>query len=233
MAALRARFSFEMVIMTGDNIIGDQDDPSDLAEKFERPFAPLLAAGVQFYAALGNHDKLANRVYAPLNMNGRRYYTFARKNVRFFVLDTNRLDRPQLAWLEQELRSSTDDWKICSFHHPLYSDGKTHGPAVELRVMLEPIFVAYGVDVVFSGHDHVYERLQPQKGIYYFVAGAGGQSERSIQPSAITAASFDEDRSFMAIEVSGHQLNFQAMSRTGAIVDSGLIQRRPKARGQG
>ena len=85
MAALRARFPFEMVITTGDNIIGDQDDPSDLAEKFERPFRPLLDAGVRFYASLGNHDKQANRLYPPFNMNGQRYYTFVKKNVRFFV----------------------------------------------------------------------------------------------------------------------------------------------------
>lgn len=233
MAALRGSFPFEMVLTTGDNIIGDQDDPSELGEKFERPFKPLLDAGVRFYAALGNHDKQATRWYSPFNMNGERYYTLAKKNVRFFVLDTNRLDRPQLAWFEQALRSSTDDWKICSFHHPLYSDGRKHGPALELRVMLEPILVRHGVDAVFSGHDHIYERLQPQKGIHYFVAGAGGQQERGIRPSAATAASFDQDRSFMAVEVSGDRLFFQAVSRTGAIVDSGIIDRRPVMRGPG
>lgn len=227
MAALRARFPFEIVITTGDNIIGDQDDPSDLAEKFERPFGPLLETGVRFYASLGNHDKQASLFYPPFNMNGQRYYTFAKKNVRFFVLDTNRLDRPQLAWFDQALRNSTDDWKICAFHHPLYSNGLTHGPSLELRVMLEPILVQHGVDAVFSGHDHVYERLKPQKGIHYFVAGAGGQHERGVQPSAATAASFDEDRSFMAVEVSRHQLHFQAVSRAGAIVDAGIIDRRP------
>ena len=228
MAALRERFPFEIVITTGDNIIGDQDDPSDLSEKFERPFRALLDAGVRFYASLGNHDKQASRLYPPFNMNGQRYYTFAKKSVRFFVLDTNRLDRQQLAWFEQELRSSTEDWKICSFHHPLYSHGLTHGPSLELRVMLEPILVRHGVDAVFSGHDHIYERLKPQKGIHYFVAGAGGQHERGIQPGPATAASFEEDRSFMAVEVSGNQLYFQAISRAGAIVDAGIIDRRPK-----
>jgi 3',5'-cyclic AMP phosphodiesterase CpdA len=217
-----------MVITTGDNIIGDQDDPSAVAEKFERRFRPLLDAGVRFYASHGNHDKPASRWYPPFNMNGQRYYTFARKNVRFFVLDTNRLDRPQLAWLEQALRSSTDDWKICAFHHPLYSDGRTHGPSLELRVLLEPILVRHGVDAVFSGHDHIYERLQPQKGIQYFVTGAGGQHERGMLPGAAAAASFDEDRSFMALEVSGNQLYFQAVSRAGASVDAGIIERRAK-----
>ena len=228
MAALRARFPFELVITTGDNIVGDQDDPADLAEKFERPFRPLLDAGVRFYASLGNHDKRANRLYPPFNMNGERYYTFARKNVRFFVLDTNRLDRQQLAWFEQALGSATEGWKICFFHHPLYSDGKTHGPSIELRVLLEPILVRHGVDAVFSGHDHIYERLKPQKGIHYFVAGAGGQHERGIVAGAATAASFDEDRSFVAVEVSGNRLYFEAVSRTGGDVDAGVIDRRPE-----
>ena len=228
MAALRARFPFEMVITTGDNIIGDQDDSSDLAEKFERPFGPLLEAGVRFYASLGNHDKKVNSTYPPLGMDGHRYYTFAKNNVRFFVLDTNRLDRAQLAWIEEALRTTKDDWKICAFHHPLYSDGVKHGAALELRVILEPILVEYGVDVVFSGHDHIYERLKPQKGVHYFVAGAGGQSERGIQPSAATEASFDHDRSFMAVEVMADQLYFQAISRVGATIDAGVITRRSK-----
>ena len=94
--------------------------------------------------------------------------------------------------------------------------------------MLEPILVRHGVDAVFSGHDHIYERLKPQKGIHYFVAGAGGQHERGILPRAAAAASFEEDRSFMAVEVSGHQLYFQAVSRAGASVDAGIIDRRPK-----
>ena len=80
--------------------------------------------GVRFYAALGNHDRQENRNYEPFNMGGERYYTYARNNVRFFVLDSNYLDAPQLAWIEAQLQSATEDWKICYFHHPLYSDGE-------------------------------------------------------------------------------------------------------------
>ena len=228
MLAVRAQFNFEMVITTGDNLVGDQDDAEDLADKFEIPFSPLLETGVRFYASLGNHDRPATIDYPPFNMNGERYYTFAKRNVRFFILDSNWLDRVQIAWLEQALRSSTDDWKICVFHHPLYSDGVRHGPSLELRVILEPILIRYGVNVVFSGHDHIYERLHPQKGITYFVAGAGGQSERGIAPTAATAASFDEDRSFMLVEVSGGELHFRAVTRDGIAVDAGSLRLRQK-----
>lgn len=228
MLAMHAQFNFDMVLTTGDNIVGDQDDAHNLADKFEIPFRPLLETGVRFYATLGNHDRPTNISYPPLNMGGQRYYTFAKRNVRFFIVDSNWLDRVQIAWLEQALRRSTDDWKICVFHHPLYSDGVRHGPSLELRVILEPILVGHGVDVVFSGHDHVYERLHPQKGITYFVTGAGGQSERGIAPTAATAASFDEDRSFMLVEVSGAELFFQAVTRGGATVDAGAIRQRQK-----
>ena len=224
MAALRARFPFELVITTGDNILERKGTPADFVDKFERPFAPLLRAGVRFYASLGNHDHKADRRYEPWNMNGLRYYTFAKRNVRFFALDTNRPDPAQLDWIEQALRTSVDEWKICYFHHPLYSNGETHGPSLELRVMLEPLFVRYGVDVVFSGHDHIYERLKPQKGIHYFVVGAGGRHDTGIQPSDATAAAFDADRSFLAVEVSGKGLSFQAVSRPGATVDAGVIR---------
>ena len=228
MAAFRRRFPFDFVITTGDNIIGRQDSPPDFAEKFGQPFQPLLQVGVRFYATLGNHDRASNRSYPPWNMNGRRYYTFAVQNVRFFALDSNRPDRAELAWIDEALSGFDDDWKICYFHHPLYSDGAKHGPDLELRVLLEPILVRHGVDVVFSGHDHVYERLTPQEGITYFVTGPGGQDVRTLRPSAATAASFDREQTFTAIEVNSTELFFQTVSRSGATVDAGVIHKRSR-----
>src|SRR5262249_5048884 len=112
------------------------------------------------------------------------------------------------------------------FHHPLYSDGGRHGSEIELRVSLEPLFVKYGVNVVYSGHDHIYERLVPQKDISYFVAGASGELRQGdLKRSITTAAGFDRDRSFMLNEVAGDDLYFQVISRTGVTVDRGVIHR--------
>jgi 3',5'-cyclic AMP phosphodiesterase CpdA len=136
------------------------------------------------------------------------------------------MDDKQLAWIDASLQKATEEWKICYFHHPLYSNAQRHGASVDLRVQLEPIFVKHGVNVVFSGHDHVYERVKPQKGIYYFVSGAAGQLRRgNMNPSEQTAAYFDQDQSFMLVEIVGSQLYFQAVSRTGVTVDSGVIRR--------
>jgi len=230
MAEARAKFPFELVIMLGDNMYGRQD-AGDFIGKFQKPYASLLSAGVVFYASLGNHDRPDNRSYPAFNMKGERYYTYAKKNVRFFVLDSNQMDPRQLAWLDDALKQSAEDWRICYFHHPIYSDGGRHGSDVALRVALEPLLVKHGVNVVFSGHDHVYERIKPQKGITYFVNGSSGELRKGdVHPSAMTAAYFDQDQAFTLVEVATDDLYFEARSRAGRTVDAGVIHR--QGRGQ-
>ena len=223
MMRFHEKFPFDRVIMLGDNIYGGQS-PKDLDRKFSQPYKALLDAGVTFYAALGNHDSQNNRNFPPFHMGGERYYTYAVKNVRFFVLDTDALDPKQQEWLQDALSKSQDEWKIVYFHHPLYSDGKTHGSDINLRVILEPLFVKYGVNVVFSGHDHIYERITPQKGINYFVDGSGGQLRKGdLRRSEMTAAGYDQDCVFTLVEIEKSDFYFEAVSRTGEVVDAGRI----------
>jgi len=231
MVEYRQKFPFEFAIMLGDDLYGG-DAPSDYESKFVRPYNALLEAGVVFYATLGNHDKPNERFYKSFNMNGQQYYTYKKGNVRFFVLDTNDMNPRQLAWLEKELQNSGSDWRICYFHHPLYSSGAFHGSSTELRLVLEPLFVKYGVQVVFAGHEHVYERVKPQKGVYYFTEGASGSLRKgNLRKTALTAAGYDQDRSFMLVEIAGDELYFQTISRTGQTVDSGAIPRVAAASG--
>lgn len=225
MRSQHQQFPYDLVLMVGDNFYGSQS-PSELARKFDRPFKPLLDAGVVFQAALGNHDEVSTINYPPINMRGQRYYTFTCKNVRFFVLDTNVLDAPQLRWAETALQQSREEWKIVYFHHPLYCNAGRHGANVDIRVRLEPLLVKHGVHVVFSGHDHIYERLKPQRGIHYFVTGSSGKLRRGdLQNSDTTAAGFDQDQAFLLVEIHGDDMHFEAISRSGATVDSGLIRR--------
>ena len=227
MVAYHGLFPYDFVLMLGDNLIGGKE-PVDYQNKFELPYKPLLDAGVKFYAVFGNHDVSNERFYKLFNMNGQLYYTYKKNNVRFFALDSNYMEPQQLAWLEKELQNSGSDWKICYFHHPLYSSGAYHGSSVELRTLLEPLFVKYGVNVVFSGHEHIYERVKPQKGIYYFTEGCSGELRNgNLTKTDLTAAGYDQDRAFMLVEIAGDQLYFQTITRTGQTVDSGMIQRAP------
>jgi predicted phosphodiesterase len=221
-------FPYTFVIMMGDNLYGSER-PQDYVKKFEMPYKPLLDAEVDFYASLGNHDDPNQRLYKPFNMNGERYYTFTKGPIRFFVLDSNYMDRAQLTWLEGELQKSTDKWKMAYFHHPLYSSGGRHGSEVDLRQQLEPLFLKYGVDVVFAGHEHFYERITPQKGIRHFTCGGGAKlREGDVLRGPLTAAAFDTDRSFMLVEVSGETFRFRTVSRLGKTVDEGTFTLDPE-----
>ena len=226
MAEWRARFPFEFVLMTGDNLYG-KERPRDYREKFEIPYKPLLDAGVKFYASLGNHDDDGQTQYKLFNMDGKKYYSFKPKNgVRFFALDSNYVDATQLEWLDKELAASGSDWKIAFFHHPLYSSGETHGSADLQRKLLEPVFLKHGVDVVITGHEHFYERIKPQKGISYFIIGSSAKLRKGdLRKSPLTASGNDASYAFMLIEIAGDEMHFQAINGRGLTIDAGTIAR--------
>ena len=163
-------------------------------------------------------------------MDGKLYYSYKapKQDVRFIALETTYLVPEQIKWLEEELKSAREEWKIVYFHHPLYSSGGTHGSDLKLRETLEPLFVKYGVSVVFSGHDHIYERMRPQNGIQYFVTGSGGKLRpgdyRRGQP--FSARIVDNVQVFFAGEIFNDEMVFNVISRTGRVMDSGVITRR-------
>lgn len=229
LARFHEGFKFDDVVTVGDNLYG-AERPQDFKRKFEDPYKPLLDAGVKFHASLGNHDAREQRYYKLFNMDGKLYYSFKAPNegVRFFVLDTTYPVPEQIAWLEQELSGSSDAWKIAVFHHPLYSSGGRHGSDLKLRETLEPLLIRYDVSVVFTGHDHFYERIKPQHGIVHFIVGSGGQLAAGDidKRSALTARGFDTDQAFLAVEISGDTMYFNAISREGRVVDSGIVERR-------
>jgi hypothetical protein len=224
MTQYRELFPFEFVLMMGDNLYGSET-PADYRKKFQDVYQTLLNNKVKFYATLGNHDQPNERFYENFNMNGKEYYRFTKGNVAFYSLNSNYMDKVQLKWLEDELAKDTSEWKICFFHHPPYSSGGKHGSDKQLREIVEPIFTKYGVNVVLAGHEHFYERIKPQKGIYYFISGAGGKlREGNVkEKSPLTDKAFDSDMSFMLAEIVKGQMYFQVISRTGETVDSGIL----------
>ena len=228
----RQMFPFEFVLMMGDNMYGSEQ-AVDYKTKFEDVYRPLLDQKVKFYAALGNHDDSNQRFYQYFNMEGQEYYHFKKGNVSFYSLNSNYMDKKQVDWINEKLATDNADWKVAYFHHPPYSSGGAHGSDTKLREIVEPIFVKNHVNVVFTGHEHFYERIKPQKGVYYFISGSGGKLRKGDvkKGSPLTDKAYDSDLSFMLIEVAGDQMHFQVISRTGETVDSGIIARSTNGRG--
>ncbi len=236
-ATQRKNHPFDLVLMLGDNNYGD-GSPESYRVRFEEPFKPLLDAGVTFYAVRGNHDAGAQWNYPLFNMGGQRYYTFTRKAgvlppvagdlVQFFALDSVNLDDGQLMWFDRQLSESKAEWKIVFFHHPIYSSGRYAGSSAARRSTLERALVEHEVDVVFAGHEHVYERMAPQQGVVHFVVGAAGAVRvGDLRPSSYQAVGYDRDLSFMLLEMVGDAVYFRAVNRLGETIDSGKIVKTP------
>ena len=235
MARFHDAFEFPFVLMLGDNIYEGPATPKDYQLKFEEPYRELLDAGVKFFAVLGNHDDPRQVSYAPFNMHGERYYSFAppedvltrvTTTVEFFALDSSNLDQGQLLWLDERLGKSAADWKIVLLHHPLYTSGRYARSSLVHRWALEPIFTRHEVDAVFSGHEHMYQRATLQHGIQYFVSGGAGSLRRGDGvPTPSIARSHSDDYHFMLVEIDGDRLHFQAISRTGRTIDAGALHR--------
>lgn len=228
---------FEFVIMLGDNIY-EKGEKEKIGSHFEEPYKELLDAGVKFYASLGNHDIIKGLEfqtnYKNFNMGGRRYYNFTKGTkegseslLEFFALDTNELDNAQLGWLDQSLKASTARWKIAFCHHSIYSSARMHRPYVKLREQLEPLYVKYGVNAVFAGHSHCYERVKPQKGVHYFTEGASGEIKKRTLDRKSPLMAFGEDsvNSFLIVQVTENAMTVEAIAADGKLIDSYTIKR--------
>ena len=235
MVSRREKTPFEFVLMLGDNIY-ETGDPKYIKPRFEEPYKDLLAAGVKFYAVLGNHDIIKGTAfqtnYENFNMGGKRYYNFTKGGVgdsnllEFFALDSNLLNEDQLAWLEEKLKTSKAQWKVAFCHHSIYSSSKMHRPYLKLRNQLEPLYLKYGVKVVFAGHGHAYERVKPQKGVHYFTEGASGEIKRKSldRGNPLFAAGEDMINTFLTVVVSNDEMKVEAIGADGRLIDSTIIK---------
>lgn len=237
MVKQRQKTPFEFVIMLGDNIY-EKGEEKKIGTHFEQPYKELLDAGVKFYASLGNHDIIEGLKfqtnYKNFNMGGRRYYNFGKSAgngnenlLEFFALDTNVMDGKQLGWLDESLKASKARWKIAFCHHSIYSSARMHSPYIKLREQLEPLYVKYGVNAVFAGHSHCYERVKPQKGVHYFTEGASGEIKKKTLDRKSPLMAFGEDsvNSFLIVQVTETEMKVEAIAADGRLIDSYTIKR--------
>jgi hypothetical protein len=163
-------------------------------------------------------------------MNDRPFYKFDEGNIRFVVLNSNHpRDPSQLQFLDTAFTDAGTKWRICFFHHPLYSSGQHASESRDvIRPALEPALVRNRINVVFSGHEHLYERVAPQQGVRYFVSGGGGRSLYGVQPSAFDEVAVSQHH-FMVVEIVGDRMLYEAITPQEKLLDCGIVFRTPEA----
>ena len=189
-AALTASLKPDFVITTGDNNypLGEastiDDNIGRYFQAFIAPYHGKFGPGARenrFFPSLGNHDWFSLGAQPYLDYfslpNNERYYDVVRGSVQLFALDSdpsepdgNTVGSVQAAWFEARLKASVVPWRVVFFHHPPYTSGVVHGSSPGMRWP----FPEWGASVVYSGHEHTYERFDVA-GFPYIVNGVGGQ----------------------------------------------------------
>ncbi len=232
----------DFIITTGDNNYPDgsaatiDQNIGQYYHEFIFPYTGSYGAGAatnRFFPSLGNHDWNTPNAQPYLDYftlpGNERYYDFIRGPVHFFVVDSDS-DEPsgntststQAAWLQNALAASTSPWNLVYLHHAPYSSG-AHGS----NTTLQWPYAAWGADAVLAGHDHTYERIF-LNGIVYFVNGLGGRSIYSFG-TPVTGSQFryNADYGAMLVDASEAQITFQFINRTGAVIDSYVLDSGP------
>jgi hypothetical protein len=203
-ASLYQSWSWDLGLMPGD-LVYPSGQASNFDPRFFTPFGSALRS-TPHYPVLGNHDVLTSNgqpyldaFYLPTASSGtERWYSFDFGACHFIGLDSEQTSSTaQSTWLRNDLaaaRARNVAWIFVTLHHAAYASGTWHSPSQAVHQAWCPIFEEFEVDVVFQGHDHIYERttvrrdFYPNKrGVVYFVVGTGGGNVYSINPQPYSA----------------------------------------------
>ncbi|RZB29298.1 MAG: hypothetical protein AEth_01266 [Candidatus Argoarchaeum ethanivorans] len=213
--------NISFVIHTGDFVCSgnDMDEWNDFFDA-----GRAMLANTTLYPVLGNHEDNHTNYYDAFGMLG--WYSFDCGNVHFTVLDNNDWASPhttgQTEWLRNDLNTSAT-WKFVSFHHPIYSSNERHLGGWKNDVW-ENIFINNGVDVVFNGHVHVYERYE-ESGIQYVVLGCGGAPLYSLASEKIRGyqSSFEHALGYARITIEGDKATMEVIKVADVSEDNKVV----------
>ncbi len=177
----------------------------------------------RFFPSPGNHDGMTVSSLRPyLNFftlpGDEEYYSFTWGSAIFFSLNSNPSANinAQKNWLEKELAETDGKFRIVYFHHPPYSSGR-HGDTDYMQWD----FHKWGVDIVLTGHDHIYSRMgkQGEEGLHYIINGLGGISryvcnQRPHDKSISSIVCYDKSFGAMKCKVTQDRLEMAFYSTT-------------------
>jgi hypothetical protein len=219
----------DIALHTGD-LVTSGSSASDW-ETFLSIEHPLMAR-LAIFPTLGNHEQ-DNPFYFDLFYlpGSERWYTFDYGPARFVCLQIDGIasfgrSSEQYTWLETTLAANTQPWLFVYFHVPPYSALREDDFQLAVRQMLVPLFQQYGVDAVFNGHHHDYQRILVN-GITYLVTGGGGAETYPVTQSYPGLLAYYNGLHVVYITLTGETLTGQAMTPEGEVFDTFTLTPRP------
>jgi hypothetical protein len=251
LAELMAAESPDLVLHTGDLAY-----PAGCFESYEKRYFAVYRALMKrapLFPCLGNHDYglddgaayLAVHSLPAAGVRGEdrgRYYSFDWGVVHFVALDSG-VPLAQAAdgnvrmleWLEADLGSTRQPWRIAFFHNPPYASGRHEGSLLYklTQRLIAPILEHHGVQLVLNGHEHSYQRslplrnggfAAPGEGTVYITTGGGGGGLYEAPPRPYLALTASEHH-YVRVTIDGARLEAEAVKLSGELLDRVAIER--------
>jgi len=223
-------------VTTGDNAY-----PSGSNQQFQagffQPYKAILR-NTPVWPVYGNHDARrwvffdlftfpANAETGGVASGTEHYYSFDYANVHIVILDTEKsdldVDGAMLSWLKKDLSATKQQWLIAFTHHPPYTKGShdsdskwdSRARMIKVRENVLPILEKAGVDVVLSGHSHMYERSELMNCHY-------GDSS-SFNPSMVRMKDGDHQYQKKEKNISANSGTIYAVIGSSSKVDDGPL----------
>jgi len=203
----------------------EEDDELGWTREFFGPTnAQTLMSQIPINGCRGNHENGDNAVnyakYWPYPYVDDYYWSFDYGPAHIAVVDQYvmyGLGSAQYTWLENDLAASNAEWKFLLFHEPAWSGAPRSGEIVAQNTF-QPLCLAYGVDIVFAGHNHHYARASID-GVQHITTGGGGAPLGEIELSYPELVAAEMALHFCEIDIQGNTLYFTARKIDGSIID--------------
>ncbi|MHC4455494.1 MAG: purple acid phosphatase family protein [Planctomycetota bacterium] len=214
-----------LVLSTGD-LVAEGNNEADWDDHLlgtDQQNIRDMLANLPFHAAMGNHEMPGDlfEKYLPYPFAAPRYWSFDYGPAHFVVIDQYTDYGPgsaQLAWLENDLAATTQQWKFVYFHEPGWSAG-AHPNNPLVQYFLQPLFKQYGVTMVFTGHNHYYARAVVG-GVHHITTGGGGAPLYLPNPNSPLVVETSMTNHYCTVEIDGDSLTFTALEPDGTVLDS-------------
>ena len=246
--AYREHPELDFAVIGGDLV----NSPGELSQWEAFLDACDVFAKLPVVTVAGNHEGVhSNHTYQKLfalpddaeeDQSGEEFYSLDFGNVRMPMMDSSFLTKERRqsmgkdAWAKEEqrveawIRSRTGScekpWLAAVIHHPVYGmhDGDTVSP--QIRELWKPLLEEGGVRIVFSGHQHLYQRTKSIHGVVYLMGNSGQRESRFFHGNNLpeyTQQIYDRGANYQIVEVGARRLKMTSYNQKGLVIDETVL----------
>lgn len=246
----QAHPELDFAVIGGDLV----NSPGELAQWEAFLDACDVFAKLPLVTVAGNHEGVhSNYTYqklfalpddAPGGLSGEEFYAFDFGDIRFLMLDSSFLTEERKAsmgdgkwqaeeerverWIRRESADCQKPWLAAVIHHPVYGMHDEDTVSPQIRRLWAPLLETGGVRIVFSGHQHLYQRTRPIHGVVYLMGNSGQRESRFFHGNNLpeyTQQIYGRGANYQIVEAGVRRLKMTSYNKKGLVIDETVLGR--------